>query len=482
MQTLPKRPDSLPNSAAGTFVGRLRRIWDFLTEPHPSIKGFGERRDARLIANFTLLVVILGFALLLTVTPSAVLFGGVGLVAACYLLSRTQRYQLGLHGVLLTLIVAIWLGSAYTPVTSTTQNANSPAYFFLPILIAVLMLPTRSGLVYVGLTLLAAGATELALLEQGRIQASMITSYLLPLLFVSAVLYALTQHHLRIEDERRTQTLLALRRTELANADLAKANALARETTRLKSEFMATMSHELRTPLNAITGFCGIMLDGMGGEIDDEARHMVQRIDLNGQRLLRLINDILDLAKIEAGRLELVSTPMNLRDLSSTWMAQVSALAQKKGLTLNTIIDPALPDQIYGDTERLTQVVINLLSNALKFTESGGVTLELKRSEDQYLISVIDTGIGIPPHALNFIFEEFRQVDGSTRRAYGGTGLGLAIVRNLCRMMEGNIRVTSELGKGSNFIVNMPLKPVDPAYADEPEPAMVLTDSAVVAA
>jgi len=194
---------------------------------------------------------------------------------------------------------------------------------------------------------------------------------------------------------------------------------------------------------------------------------MIERISSNSERLLNLINSVLDIAKIEAGRLEIQSEPLDPRQLVEKWQMQMSVLAQKKGLSMDINIDPSLPREIYGDSERLSQIAINLLSNAFKFTEKGGVTLSLKRTDPSWIIEVADTGIGIPPHALNYIFDEFRQVDGSTTRVYGGSGLGLAIVRNLCRMMDGSIAVTSELDRRSVFTVTLPLKPVaaDPIAA-----------------
>jgi signal transduction histidine kinase len=239
--------------------------------------------------------------------------------------------------------------------------------------------------------------------------------------------------------------------------ELREATLLAQESARLKSEFINTMSHELRTPLNAILGFSGIMLEGMGGEIDDEARHMLERIDSNSNRLLNLINEILDLAKIESGRMELVSVPVYPRRLAEQWQSQMQVLAQQKGLDFEFSVDPALPEMVIADPERITQIGANLLSNAFKFTEQGSVKLELECNDSEWIIRVTDTGVGIPPHAIDYIFDEFRQADGSYMRAYGGTGLGLAIVRSLCRMMNGSVRCTSELGEGSVFTVTLPL-------------------------
>jgi len=204
------------------------------------------------------------------------------------------------------------------------------------------------------------------------------------------------------------------------------------------------------------------MLEGMGGEFDDDSRHMLERMQSNSDRLLILINQVLDIAKIEADRLDLVSSPLTAQILTSRWKVADVGAGREKGLAFNIEIDPALPPTFYGDPERLTQIVVNLLSNAVKFTDKGSVTLALKRHDDKLLIEVRDTGIGIPPHALHYIFDEFRQLDGSSRRAYGGSGLGLAIVRKLCLIMDGHVRVSSTLGQGSVFTVTLPLLTSDP--------------------
>jgi signal transduction histidine kinase len=185
---------------------------------------------------------------------------------------------------------------------------------------------------------------------------------------------------------------------------------------------------------------------------------MIERIHKNGQRLLLLINEVLDLARIEAGRMEIVSAPFDLHDMAGQWKSQMEVLAQEKGLDFTVTVDDKLPAQIVGDKDRITQIVVNLLSNAFKFTEKGAVDLTITGRTNSWVISVADTGIGIPPHALNYIFDEFRQVDGSSKRMYGGSGLGLAIVRNLCRLLNGKVSVTSEVGLGSVFTVTLPLE------------------------
>jgi signal transduction histidine kinase len=240
--------------------------------------------------------------------------------------------------------------------------------------------------------------------------------------------------------------------------ELQTANDRAQESSRLKSEFLATMSHELRTPLNAIIGFSGIMLEGMAGEIDAISRNMVQGIYESSQHLLGIINDILDISKIEAGRVELVKEPVSTNLLVDEWSTRIGVLANKKNIGLEVKVSPAVPAYICADAERVTQIANNLLSNAVKFTDTGRVTLNIDWYNENFIIQVADTGIGIPPHALQFIFDEFRQVDNSTRRQHGGTGLGLAIVRKLCRLMGGDVSVKSQQGEGSTFTVVLPLE------------------------
>lgn len=247
------------------------------------------------------------------------------------------------------------------------------------------------------------------------------------------------------------------RQMQEARDEALAAQRIAKENSRLKSEFLSTMSHELRTPLNAIEGFTSIMLSGMGIELSPRAEDMVRRVSSNSKRLLNLINDFLDLSRIEAGRLELVSSPVSLTALAQKWRNEVSVLADGKGLDFDVIVDPALPLAVFGDEDALSKIAVNLLGNAFKFTQQGQVTLELSRAGTDWTMAVSDTGIGIPMHAREYIFEEFRQVDGSSKRLYGGTGLGLSLVQKLARAMGGNVSLQSEVGKGSTFTVTLPL-------------------------
>ncbi|MFN8376048.1 MAG: histidine kinase N-terminal 7TM domain-containing protein [Anaerolineae bacterium] len=272
-----------------------------------------------------------------------------------------------------------------------------------------------------------------------------------------------------------TERKQAGQRIEKQNADLEKANQeldiarlQAEEATRLKSQFLATMSHELRTPLTAIMGYTEIQLAGMAGELLPEQRSYQERVLANADHLLRLINEILDLAKIEAGRTDIVTHPFNVQAWLDEVVLQTEGLAKQKGLAFEHVLDNSLPPQLVGDSARLKQIVINLLSNASKFTEKGFVRLEVCRDDEHtWSIRVSDSGIGIPPHMQNIIFEEFRQVDNSSTRNYGGTGLGLAIVRKLVLLMGGHIRLQSQLGQGSTFTITLPMNKVQTATKHE---------------
>ncbi|HEY9845790.1 MAG TPA: ATP-binding protein, partial [Candidatus Caenarcaniphilales bacterium] len=229
------------------------------------------------------------------------------------------------------------------------------------------------------------------------------------------------------------------------------------EAAQLKSQFLATMSHELRTPINAITGFSQLLLrQQRGSTLSSSQTDMVERIFNNGKNLLTLINDILDLAKIEANHLALNPEKIDLVQLVKTTMAELCALATQKNLVLQ--LDAELQDPyIVNDINRLRQIFINLLGNAIKFTDSGSVQIVVRELASDRLVLVIqDTGIGIAPGDLKHIFTEFWQVDQTTTRKYPGTGLGLAITGQLVRLMKGTIRVESDLGQGSTFEVEFP--------------------------
>jgi signal transduction histidine kinase len=224
----------------------------------------------------------------------------------------------------------------------------------------------------------------------------------------------------------------------------------------LKSRFLATISHELRTPLNAILGFSQMLLRPSKGVLSPKQAEMIQRIFTNGKNLLQMLNEVLDFTQIEANSLHLQPELLNLKDLISATVEEVRSLAVLKELNLS--IEFNLQNTvIFNDAVRLRQALINLLSNAIKFTDTGKVWIEVVEiSPNRVSIAVCDTGMGIAPEHMEYIFEAFRQLDQSNTRKHSGTGLGLAITRTLVGMMGGTLTVKSELGKGSCFRIELP--------------------------
>ena len=224
-----------------------------------------------------------------------------------------------------------------------------------------------------------------------------------------------------------------------------------------KSEFLANMSHELRTPLNAILGYSELIIDSIYGEVPEKIREVLERVEKNGRHLLSLINDVLDLSKIEAGRLTLSLDNYSMQDIIQTVFASVEALAMEKNLDLKMIV----PNDLIsgkGDGQHIAQVILNLLGNAIKFTEQGEVRVEVGLSSESFLVSVSDTGPGLSETDQAKIFEEFQQADGSSTRKKGGTGLGLSISKKIIEMHGGKIGVKSTPGTGSKFWFTLPIK------------------------
>jgi signal transduction histidine kinase len=238
-----------------------------------------------------------------------------------------------------------------------------------------------------------------------------------------------------------------------------------------KSEFLANMSHELRTPLNAVIGFSEALSERMFGELNDKQAEYVEDIHASGHHLLSLINDILDLAKIEAGRMELELGRFDIVGPLTAALTLVKERAARGGVALESEIDADV-DSIVGDERKFKQILINLLTNAIKFTpESGTVRLSVGSGDAKVVIAVSDTGVGIADDDQEAIFEEFRQVGSDYDRVAEGTGLGLPLARRFVEMHGGQIDVTSELGKGSTFTFWLPLeavhRPADQAGAAE---------------
>jgi signal transduction histidine kinase len=256
------------------------------------------------------------------------------------------------------------------------------------------------------------------------------------------------------------------RKVAEATSELADQNELLRrqhialeQASALKSQFLANMSHEFRTPLNAILGYTHMLLNGVTGQISDPQRRSLSRIDSNSRHLLALINDILDITRIEAGRMPLTLLSFRVEDLIQEVMSELEPIVKRSNLVVRSRMRPNVP-ALKTDRQKVKQVVLNLLSNALKFTPSGSVTIvaSYDAKDRTVAIAVRDTGVGIPEGDHTKVFEDFRQLDNSPARGYGGTGLGLSICRRLAHMLGGNIELTSSVGKGSTFTLRLPAR------------------------
>lgn len=275
------------------------------------------------------------------------------------------------------------------------------------------------------------------------------------------------------ESERRI--ILAKNEAEKARDEAEVAKKSAQEASQIKSDFLAKMSHELRTPLNAIIGISEMMYEDATDFNDDNYIEPLERVLHSGKHLLALINDILDLSKIEAGKMELHPEVFDIDVFVTDVSRTCEPLAQKRNNQLTVEIESEI-GELYADTTKLRQVLLNLVSNACKFTENGKITLKISKCEIEQnsfiRFAICDTGIGMNKQQLAKLFRDFQQVDSSTTRKYEGTGLGLAISRKLAKLMGGNITVTSELNKGTKFIVTLPtaaqpIKELDASRSDE---------------
>jgi signal transduction histidine kinase len=404
------------------------------------------------------------------------------------ILHRRNYYRGAVAVLLVTGIVLMSVSVLLIPL-----NENR-LLFFAPVLVglAALLLRPIEGVLVATLsqfvpvvTAMLTGQTETVL--SAHFLAAVALAYLSALVMwliaqnlVAATEWAIDSYH-KVEkretqlfaSEQRLQRALAEReglnhQLVVSNRQLEEARQSAEEANRLKSQFLHTMSHELRTPLNAIIGLSYILRQQIRGELNSDQADYVERIYGSGNHLLQLLNDILDHAKLEAGRVELHLISLDIHPVIDDVLQTATTLVRDKPIKLETQLAPNVP-LVRADRLRLTQVLLNLLSNSVKFTEQGSITIRAyprKHPEakpgaealpDVVMIEVSDTGIGIDPQYFSLIFEEFRQVDEGRSRRFGGTGLGLPISRRLVELHSGRLSVTSQPGVGSTFRFYMPV-------------------------
>ena len=289
------------------------------------------------------------------------------------------------------------------------------------------------------------------------------------LMWVVTILHDLTEaiEKGRLFEQLKQASAELERKVQEATAELADQNELLRrqhialeQASALKSQFLANMSHEFRTPLNAILGYTHMLLNGVTGPVSEQQRKSLTRIDSNSRHLLALINDILDITRIEAGRMPLNLSTFRIPELVDEVMSELEPIIKRSNLVVAAKMPRGLP-ALKSDRQKVKQIVLNLLSNALKFTPAGSVTIRaVQNGKSRFVdIAVHDTGVGIPRDDQAKVFEDFRQLDSSPARGYGGTGLGLSICRRLAQMLGGTIELDSEVGVGSRFTLRLPARP-----------------------
>ncbi len=353
------------------------------------------------------------------------------------------------HVAIGTILVAclVWQGA--------TDGIKGPSttYVFAPTMIAGLLLGPRASIRWgIATTIALLGMLYLSSIE-GFFPSLDPTEDLVAHFAVASITIVLV---IGISQSSYVATQDALNKLENARI---RAENLADQ----RAQFLAQTSHDLRTPMNGIIGYAQLLLEE---EVDDEKRDALETIRSSADTLVALVNDVLDLSKIEAGKMTLESLPIYVESVAHRCLELMAPRAHEKGVEVSLKVDPEARVEVLGDPTRLTQVIINLVGNAIKFTSEGMVRVHIYRVDDKIRIAVEDTGAGIPADVLPTLFEAYQQADSSTTRTHGGTGLGLSIVRNLVELMEGTIGAESELGKGSCFFATIPMPPTENNSAD----------------
>lgn len=388
-----------------------------------------------------------------------------GWFAAGYTISRRQVRVSALLIIGASLLGASGLVILTGQSGSSTQLISGIPVFMFVCMLGALVLPRNTilpvSMLSVILYVLSVAFTQEPVTTTGSFDLTQgIIASTVFILIGGTILY-----RLRVEFDSRLDAMRAsIKQAEAAQkqAEVARLQAeadrkRAEEADRAKSQFLANMSHELRTPLNAIIGYDEAMLGGMVGEFTPQQSKLLGHIQYNSRRLLGLINDILDLSKIESGSLQVFLAPMSPQKVIRETVESMRSLADEKHIELTIQFSDAVPEVVLGDTSKMQQIVTNLVSNAIKFTDHGRVSVDVSAVDSsRWMLQVRDTGIGMPEDALPTVFEPFHQLDTTDKRKYKGTGLGLAITKRLVEGLGGKIEVSSKLGEGSTFSVVLP--------------------------
>ena len=426
-------------------------------------------------------ILLLGLAILTTLTILAtgtisianlanldeavrlMLFVSLAALAAIVVIFLINHFWSG-HVASLCFLLMLTIVMTLSDDPSEVVNGRSVFLFTIPILIASVLLRPWASFAAAGLSSVVVSALALTLPGYIPPAPTMLGFFAFALVaWLSARSLESALQDLRVlnrELDRRVED--RTRELQRANRQLARANERLLELDRLKSRFVSMVSHELRTPLGAIQGFTEMLRAGIYGSMPKRQDDALQRIERNTRKLLNIVNDLLDQARIEAGELALHPSPFSPTELVEDLQSTVGVLAEQKGLSLSVDVDRDVPRPLYGDKERLHQVLVNLTNNAIKFTDEGGIHVRIGQADgghpSHWAMEVSDTGPGIAEQDQDLVFTPFRRVDDSMTREHTGVGLGLSIVKQLVELMDGDITLESKPGRGSTFTVVLPLQ------------------------
>jgi signal transduction histidine kinase len=460
-------------SQANKDLNTKRSIIKWWLEPRSKDRDEAFReRSIRIATALVVILVLISFILTVVVfknkwdiisLPTLHIFLLAGFLLSAYLVSRELIITAAWIIVITALIAAA--GILILNRTDYANLVNGIPLYIVVVLLAALVLPRNAIWVISAVAVLTYGiAMTISQASVSDQPGYNISQAILVALIVVPTVGAIL-HRLRVEFDARLEAMhesiqqaeLAQQRAEDSRRQAEKSRQRAEEADKAKSQFLANMSHELRTPLNAIIGYDEAMLGGMVGEFTPQQIKLLGHMQHNSRRLLGLINDILDLSKVESGSLQVFLAPMSPQKVIQETVESLRSLADEKKVSLEVQFSNAVPEVVLGDAKKLQQVLVNIVSNAVKFTDKGGVTVDVGVVDaNHWQFSVKDTGIGMPPNAASYIFEPFQQVDGTDKRKYKGTGLGLAITKRLVERLGGSIEMASELGKGSTFTIAFP--------------------------
>jgi signal transduction histidine kinase len=457
---------SVGNMQVYQHSGDSRSLWDTLTEPASMLKS-DSRPKARLLAGvlvvfFPLAIIAVFLSPLISllsnkpVTPPTFgLLMALVFILVGYVFSRTRYYSLGAWVAISTPVIAVVM-----PILATgTLTSIAPLFFLtIAVIMAGLLLSSKETLIIGGiLAVLILLLPPAPATGTGANPNTSVFSFILVTTGITALVGRSRESYVRLLEQSQLELKQSLGETETARVQAEASRERAERSDQVKSAFLASMSHELRTPLNSIINFARFVYDGDTGPVNEQQKEFLSEVVGSGVHLLNLINDVLDMSKIEAGSLNLfIEDDISLNALLTSTMSTGRSLLKDKSVRLEKAIDENLP-LIRADRQRILQILLNIMSNACKFTDQGEIKVSASYKDDAIIISIADTGAGIAAEDVTTVFEAFKQTKTGLRQG-GGTGLGMPIAKNLTEAHGGRLWLESEVGKGTTFYVSLPIK------------------------